>query len=278
MVRQVWYGGRWWSVCDDRWSMTNTDVACQELGLGRGVSFTKRYNAANLWTAMSTVTMGFDDVVCDVTDDVDCDVTDTSMFECRQAPFGFPPDCTEKQTIGLRCAGASGNSDFCVTSCPVGQFPERTESRCRSCDVFGCLVCPSEGVCTRCERPLWLLNQSCVQTCPPGLYGNTGTGTCRPCDAACLTCADGVFGSGCTSCHVTLALYDGACVEKCPRDRLLWNMTSAVCVNQCPDGSYEQMTSQSHNPARHILYPHCLTPDVHSGKHYYTCGCHVVRY
>ena len=234
---EVWYGGRWWSVCDDRWTMTNTDVVCDEMGLGRGVSFTRSYNAANLWTAMSPVMIGFDDV--------ECDVTDTSIFQCRQAPFGFPPDCAETQTIGLRCAGSSGNSDFCVASCPVGQFPDTTDSRCQSCDVFGCLVCPAEGVCTRCEQPLWLLNQTCVRSCPPGHYGNTGTGNCHPCDAACLTCTDGVSDTSCTSCHVTWALYDGACVDECPRDRLLWNVTSAVCVNQCPDGSYQLMTSLS---------------------------------
>jgi len=195
-------------------------------------------------------------------DDIECNVTSTSFFECRQAPFGFPPDCEEKQTIGLGCAGSSGNSDFCVSSCPVGQFPDSINSLCRSCDVFGCLVCPAEGVCTRCEQPLWLLNQTCVRSCPPGRYGNAESGTCRACDAACLTCADGVSGASCTSCHVTLALNDGACVEECPRDRLLWNVTSsvrvdaltssfrgyvtsAVCVNRCPDGSYQPMTSSS---------------------------------
>jgi len=236
---EVWYSGKWWSVCDDRWTMINTDVVCQEMGLGRAVSFTRAYNAANLWTALSTVKIGFDDVVCDV--------TDTSLFECRQAPFGFPPDCIEQQTIGVHCAGSRGNDDFCTASCPIGQFPDASNARCQSCDVTGCLVCPSEGVCTRCEQLLWLLNQTrCLQSCPSGYYGNTGTGSCHRCDSVCLTCADGVFGTKCTSCHVTLALYDGACVEECPQDRLLWNMTSAVCVKQCPDGSYQPMTSSTH--------------------------------
>jgi len=234
---EVWYGGRWWSVCDDRWTMTNTDVICQEMGLGRGVASTPRYNSANLWTAMSTITIGFDDV--------DCDVTATSIFECRHAPFGFPPDCDQQQTIGLRCAGSAGNSDYCVEACPVGHFPDDANSRCRSCDVIGCLVCSSEGVCTRCEQPQWLLNQTCVQSCPPGYYGNTATGSCDRCDAACLTCADGISGTSCTSCRVAQALNDGACVEECPRDQLLWNMTSAVCVNHCPRGSYQVVTSRS---------------------------------
>lgn len=238
---EVRHGGRWWSVCDDRWTMTNTDVVCREMGLGRGISFTPRYDSTNLWTAMSTVKMGLDDV--------ECDVTATSLFQCSHAPFGFPPDCDEQQTIGLRCAGAVGNSAYCLAECPVGQFPDTAGSQCRSCDVIGCLVCPSEGVCTRCEQPLWLLNQTCVQSCPPGYYGNTATRACHRCDAACMTCADGVSSASCTSCHVTRASNDGACVEECPRDRLLWNVTSAVCVDRCPDGSYQPMTSQS----RHCL-------------------------
>ena len=230
---EVWYSGRWWSVCDDRWTMTNTDVVCREMGLGQGISFTPRYDTANLWTATSTVNMGFDDVQCDVTAE--------SLFRCSYAPFGFPPDCDERQTIGVRCAGAAGNSAYCLADCPVGQFADTASSRCRSCDVIGCLVCPSEGVCSSCERPLWLLNQTCVQSCPSGYYGDTGTRTCEWCDAACVTCADGVSGASCTSCHVTSALYDGACVEECPRDRLLWNHT---CTDHCPRGSYRPVTSQ----------------------------------
>lgn len=234
---EVRYGGRWSTVCDDRWTMTNTEVVCQEMGLGRAVSFTPRYNAANHWTTRSTLTIRFDDV--------ECDVTATSLFECRHAPFGFPPDCDEQQTIGVGCAGSAGNGEYCVDSCPTGQFPDVAVSRCRPCDVSGCLVCPAEGVCTRCEQPLWLLNQTCVQSCPPGYYGNTDTGTCRQCDAACLTCADGVSGVSCISCRVTLALHDGACVQGCPPPRLLRNVTSPVCVDHCPDGSYQRITLSS---------------------------------
>lgn len=234
---EVWYGSQWWSVCDDRWTMTNTDVVCREMGLGRAISFTQRYNAANLWTAISTVHMAFDDVVCNV--------TASSFYECIHAPFGFPPDCDEQQTVGVRCAAAPGNSARCVASCPVGQFADAAGSSCRRCDVTGCLVCPSEGVCTRCEQPLWLLNQTCVTSCPPGYYGYAGS-TCRRCEAPCATCADGISGRTCTSCDVTLALDDSACVEQCPPDRLLWNVTSSVCVHSCPDGSYQPvMTSPS---------------------------------
>jgi len=119
-----------------------------------------------------------------------------------------------------------------VAECPVGQFA--TGARCRSCDVIGCLVCPSEGVCARCEQPLWLLNRTCAASCPPGYHGNTATRACDRCDAACRTCADGVSASVCTSCHATRALNDGACVDECPRDRLL---SRAACVHQCPQTS-----------------------------------------
>jgi len=119
-----------------------------------------------------------------------------------------------------------------VAECPVGQFA--TGARCRSCDVIGCLVCPSEGVCARCEQPLWLLNRTCAASCPPGYHGNTATRACDGCDEACRTCADGVSASVCTSCHATRALNDGACVDECPRDRLL---SRAACVDQCPQTS-----------------------------------------
>jgi len=89
------------------------------------------------------------------------------------------------------------------------------------------------------------LNQTCVPTCPPGYHGNRATRACRQCHAACRTCADGVSDAVCTSCHMTRALYDGTCVAECPRDRRLLNVTSAVCVDRCPEGSYPAMTSQS---------------------------------
>ena len=109
---EVWYGGLWWSVCDDRWTMTNTDMVCREMGLGRGIAFLPRYDHAHLFRT-STVAMGFDDVRCDD------DVTSGSFFRCSHAPFGFPPDCDERQTIGVRCAGATRNSAYCVAECPV---------------------------------------------------------------------------------------------------------------------------------------------------------------
>ena len=101
--------------------MTNTDVICKELGLGQGVSFTKRYNAANLWTAMSTVAMGFDDVVCDVTDTSN---PQTNRIRKRERAFLF----RERQTIRRALVTGHRYLDVRVSSGAV-QVPTRLQRR-----------------------------------------------------------------------------------------------------------------------------------------------------
>jgi len=244
---EVFFTGKWWSVCDDGWTLTNTNVVCRELSFGLGVAFFRQYDA---WLLPSSIPapsfvpeIGFDDVVCDP--------SDTSFFNCRFVPFAVQrPDCDNFETIGVRCSGPPVNNT-CVANCPVGQT-ETVNGQCVDCPTWliGCLSCKTDQFgsnvsCVACESPLWLIQNGsvCVVECPVGQYGNVSAGSCMPCRQPCRTCIYGVEDQSpsCTSCDgIGTVLFEGQCVRNCPPGLLLMNGSShlATCVTQCPAGFY----------------------------------------
>lgn len=279
---EVFYSGQWWSVCDDGWTLTNTDVVCRELNLGRGAAFTRQYDATAVSTSSSSGSssssssqlnsvpkIGFDDVTCDI--------SDSSFFSCREISFAVRrADCESYETIGVRCSGPAVNNT-CTVDCPIGQFMA-AGGQCIDCptSLSGCLSCEavvavggggsgsssnsSVARCVACESPNWLLIvdvlssstvSSCVSKCPAGQFGNSSTGTCQKCQTPCLTCVSSAVQQQesvrCTSCvTAAMALFDGHCVDRCPSGTFLLNITgnAAVCVSHCPDYFYGDLGGQ----------------------------------
>lgn len=230
---RVSYRGTWWSVCDDGWTATNTDVVCGELRLGRGIAFFSRYGL--LKPNLPSIPIGFDDV--------DCDADDRSFFVCNRSDFGRH-DCEDFESVGILCSGPSVGR-LCVASCPLGQFA-LNGSVCVDCPLFGCLACGSDGRrCSRCEQGLWVSeNDTCVDTCSSGHHGNASSGACEPCSARCRECEDGPSDDVCVVCADGLLLHNTECVGRCPSGTFsLANAPSAasqnVCVDHCPRGFFE---------------------------------------
>lgn len=229
---RVDYRGTWWSVCDDGWTATNTDVVCGELGLGRGIAFFPRYGL--LKPNLPSIPIGFDDV--------DCSADDRSFFLCNRSDFGRH-DCEDFESVGLLCSGP-GVGRRCLVRCPLGQFA-LNGSVCVDCPLFGCLACGSDGRrCSRCEQGLWMSkNDTCVDTCSSGHHGNTSSGACKPCGARCRECEDGPSDGVCVVCADGLLLHEKQCVSRCPLGTFsLANTSSAfqnICVDRCPRGFYE---------------------------------------
>jgi hypothetical protein len=264
---EVFYSGQWWSVCDDGWTLTNADVVCRELNLGRGAAFTRQYDTTTVSASSSGGGSQLNSVPKIGFDDVSCDIGDSSFFSCRQVPFAVRrADCESYETVGVRCSGPAVNNT-CTDDCPIGQFAA-ADGQCIACptSLSGCLSCEATAAvgggssnssgarCVTCESPNWLLiadvsssptGGSCVSECPTGQFGNASTGVCQTCQPRCRTC---IFSTAqqqnsvrCTSCvNAAMVLLDGQCVDRCPSGTFSLNMTetAAVCVSRCPDNFY----------------------------------------
>ncbi|GBP55211.1 Furin-like protease 2 [Eumeta japonica] len=102
------------------------------------------------------------------------------------------------------------------------------------CDDQGCYG-KGPTQCVACKR--YRLDNSCVSRCPPRSFVNQG-GVCWPCHESCETCA----GAG-----------QDSCLTCAPAHLLVTDL--AVCLQQCPDGYYE-------DPDASACYPcaeHCDT-------------------
>lgn len=227
---RVYYHGTWWAVCDDGWTMTDTEVVCREMGLGRGVAFFLAYGS--LKPSLSSFSIGFDDV--------SCSADDQSFFFCNQSQFGHH-NCEDFESIGVQCSGPVVDEQ-CVATCPLGQYVD-SSGLCIDCPLFNCLVCgPTGQQCSMCEQNLWIdIYGNCVASCPFSYHGNTNTGVCEPCSSGCRSCRDGAQSDICVSCVDGLILYDEQCVGHCPVGTLFQvaNDGQSVCVQRCLLGFFE---------------------------------------
>lgn len=108
---------------------------------------------------------------------------------------------------------------MCLTSCPVGLYPNTFQRTCNVCP-FGCFECTSLWTCTACivNYKLSSTNQ-CV---------NPNTPTCSL--ANCSVCNDGLKCDLCISGYVAL---QGACVTNCPDGTRLQDRSCLACPTNC---------------------------------------------
>uniref|UniRef100_A0A4X2K4H2 Soluble scavenger receptor cysteine-rich domain-containing protein SSC5D n=1 Tax=Vombatus ursinus TaxID=29139 RepID=A0A4X2K4H2_VOMUR len=92
---EVWYGGRWGTVCDDGWDVRDATVACRELGCGvprEPGPATGRFGWGEgpIWL-----------------DDVACSGTEVRLANCPAAPWG-KHNCAHNEDVGVTCTGSLG--------------------------------------------------------------------------------------------------------------------------------------------------------------------------
>ena len=88
---EVFVGGNWGEVCDDRWDLENAGVVCGELGLGDGVAY------------FGNAHFGENSELNILLDNVECQGNEETLLDCPAAAVG-DHDCGDTEAVGVRCS------------------------------------------------------------------------------------------------------------------------------------------------------------------------------
>ena len=90
---EVFHNGKWGTVCDDSWSLTDAEVVCREVGCGQALSALFRaafgQGSGPIWL-----------------DEVTCAGTEAALSLCRARSWGRH-NCNHGEDAGVECTGNS---------------------------------------------------------------------------------------------------------------------------------------------------------------------------
>ena len=87
---EVYYSGRWGTVCDDYWDINDANVVCRELGFSRatGAPYSAKYGRGS-----GTIWM----------DDVKCQGGEGSLLQCSHRGWGQTSGCGHNEDASVEC-------------------------------------------------------------------------------------------------------------------------------------------------------------------------------
>ena len=89
---EVYHNGKWGTVCDDGWDLTDASVVCQQLG----------YNGATSAPQQAAFGQGSGPIHYD---NVDCTGSETRLADCPHPGIGIE-DCIHSEDAGVVCGPA----------------------------------------------------------------------------------------------------------------------------------------------------------------------------
>ncbi|CAH1803155.1 unnamed protein product, partial [Owenia fusiformis] len=89
---EVFYSGRWGTVCDDGFDMNDAKIACRHLGFGSGRASV--IQSSNVPDGKGSIWL----------DDMNCAGMEGTLFQCRHAGWGVH-NCGHREDVGVSCNG-----------------------------------------------------------------------------------------------------------------------------------------------------------------------------
>ncbi|XP_060607114.1 deleted in malignant brain tumors 1 protein-like [Ruditapes philippinarum] len=125
---EVFYNGRWGTICDDNFNNNDARVVCRVLGMNYG-HYTV-YNSAHFGAGNGPITI----------DNLDCTGYEWGLSQCNSQPW-YSHDCSHSEDVGVNCYG------YYTTNLPwwYHQTTERTIMRSPTMDEIIHVDCDENG-------------------------------------------------------------------------------------------------------------------------------------
>mgnify|MGYP001793056832 CR=1 FL=1 len=150
---EAFHNGRWGTICDDSWDISDAQVVCRELMLGKAI---EAVNLGRMGQGKSSQPVWLDELRC--TGD------EWRLAQCQHNGWG-KHNCGHFEDAGVRCSGPD-SSRVCTNDCGDGYYikPSKTKGKSKgSCGVCStsCLTCQNASTnCLKCDSSSFLSGRS----------------------------------------------------------------------------------------------------------------------